>query len=470
MIWQCSVRQRGRSLDRAAATGRRFAIIVSLFAVGTSSAVAAWPNEIKFTRDLPGRAGSPGDAVAVRNHTRMGDGGGGVFVFDASAGTVADGGRVFAATNGWWVRMDAGPVRAAWFGVPVFRAGDTPSEEDVRESTWRLQAALDAAEGGMLTLGPGDYHVSDTLLLPGGTRMEGAGNDGADATRIVTSGSGAPRRWTDTGQAELDTFSALVAVCGQGSRVRKLSLCTDGRWDVGIVVPSSKRNAFEHLTVNGDWGLAACLLDATWSERHTDMIGHHRNLIAPTSLNEITLLNCDLSGRWGLMVRGAIGRRVDDYPKRQWLWSGGGTSDLTVAYCRLEGRTTPGAATDDGGAYYHDAPVTNSRQAGQGHRFVSCELRSNAKYMVRLGASHRDRFFSCRFVGSPYTDPNGTQRVPVMRNERSARWTSTFAACEFNAAVDKRTSWDFNNTSVWRRKGRSEPMWESPFVDRLGDQ
>ena len=50
-----------------------------------------------------------------------------------------------------------------------------PDASEVAEPTLRLQKALDAADGGMLFIGPGVYYAADTLWIPPSTRVARAG-------------------------------------------------------------------------------------------------------------------------------------------------------------------------------------------------------------------------------------------------------------------------------------------------------
>ncbi|MEO0445566.1 MAG: hypothetical protein AAF191_05755 [Verrucomicrobiota bacterium] len=149
--------------------------------------------------------------------------------------------------------------------------------------------------------------------------------------------------------------------------------------------------------------VAACLLDATWSERNREMIDLHYGEISPSSMNECTIQRCFLSGLWGLMIRGVDVDLRDprDYGENPeaWLWSYGGTSDLNVIACRIEGKASPQVRVKDGGAFYSDAPLNNAHKGGQGHRFMACNFRTNTRYMMKLGSTHRDAFFGCYFEG-----------------------------------------------------------------------
>ncbi len=144
------------------------------------------------------------------------------------------------------------------------------------------------------------------------------------------------------------------------------------------------------------------------------------------------------------MVRGATARSVDDYSKGEWIWSWGGTSDINVIACRLQGSGPTSESPSGGAAYYHDAPVPNAAHAGQGHRFVACNFRSKNKYMVYLRHSNRDRFTNCYFEG------RGAERspYPMMKNDRLRTGSVRILACRFTH-VDRTSEWHVNQTKEW---------------------
>ncbi len=124
-------------------------------AVGNSSAALSGTATVKYV-DTIGTSGSPGDLrgltsaaagwVAVAHgFYAVGDGGGGVFYWDASSTAADNGGTIIQATGvttGRWIRIFEGPVRLAWFGVH-----DDQSVDD----TTRVQAALNAAKDIVLS-------------------------------------------------------------------------------------------------------------------------------------------------------------------------------------------------------------------------------------------------------------------------------------------------------------------------------
>ena len=141
------------------------------------------------------------------------------------------------------------------------------------------------------------------------------------------------------------------------------------------------------------------------------------------------------------------------FPDREpeWLWSYGGTSDIEVISCRIEGKAAKHLQALDGGAFYSDAPLVNGAKAGQGHRFFGCNFRTNTRFMVKLGSSNRDSFVSCYFEGG-YASPPGngqSKEVPSeLKNDPERTGQTRFIDCRF-VTVDVGKFWDYKNTCSW---------------------
>ena len=281
---------------------------------------------------------------------------------------------------------------------------------------------------------------------------------------------GIPNFWQDTGNKETDRLRPLLVFGGSNVRLRNIGLETSANkqtgtteWDVGVLLPSTKRCTLDHVVIRGHWQVAACLLDATWSDRNKRMIALHDGKITPSSMNECTIFRCFLSGKWGLMIRGADvnfhdPRSFRDYDDTgvvdrwdDWIWSYGGTSDIEVISCRIEGKAAKSVQHQDGGAFYSDAPMVNGAAGGQGHRIIGCNLRTNTRYMVKLGSSNRDTFIGCYFEGG-YGDrqPNGKylEAPSFMTNDAERTGQTRFIDCRFTTC-DIKTEWDYKKTQIW---------------------
>ncbi|MCF7847463.1 MAG: hypothetical protein K9M45_01335 [Kiritimatiellales bacterium] len=410
--------------------------------------------------DLEALSGAAGDAVMVLGYDGPGDGGGGMFYWLDDPEGQADGGRVIqAGENGVWKRLADEPAQAAWFGVLPEKEDTVPAQVEAARMTERWQRALDAAAGEVLCVKAGRYFVTETLIIPANTLLEGAGPQDTitgtkGGTLIQPRGPGVARIWQDTGNAARDRFRPLFVFGGSNKRLRNVALLARSNeeqeleaWEVGILMPSTKRCSLEYVTAKG-WSEAACLLDATWSEANRSMIGLHEGHIQPSAMNECLIHRCLLSGKWGLMIRGADASVRDPETYRDkpedWVWSPGGTSDLDVIACRIEGKAPRTVRSQDGGAYFSDAPLLNAAGAGQGHRFVACNFRVDTRFMLKFGASNRDSFFGCYFEG-----PKDKSMGPAwLANDRMRSGRVRFVDCRF-ASTDVTSHWHGTRTDWW---------------------
>lgn len=118
------------------------------------------------------KATSPGfvDSVSVLGYYSPGDGGAGIFYWDAAATEADNQGTVIEPVppaSGRWKRMAAGPLSVKWFGAK----GDAKTDD-----TEAIQAAEDAAAnvGGVVRFPPGTYLINGArAAIPGDTRRYG---------------------------------------------------------------------------------------------------------------------------------------------------------------------------------------------------------------------------------------------------------------------------------------------------------
>ncbi len=108
---------------------------------------------------MPGSARS----AFVLGHTRPGDGGGGMFHWNASSRTPDDNGLVVAPPEkqtGRWTRVDSGPLDIRWFGA-------NPTED----ATKAIQGALSAAHrGGEVSIPAGTFGILSLIHISEPTR------------------------------------------------------------------------------------------------------------------------------------------------------------------------------------------------------------------------------------------------------------------------------------------------------------
>lgn len=111
-----------------------------------------------------------GGSVYILGHTRPGDGGGGLFYWQADSMAKEDDGIVVAVPGnkrpGRWLRVEADPINIRWFGA-VGDGGD---------ATDAIQRALDAAsQGGTVRIPAGSYLISRPLRVHQSTVVAGDG-------------------------------------------------------------------------------------------------------------------------------------------------------------------------------------------------------------------------------------------------------------------------------------------------------
>jgi hypothetical protein len=122
-------------------------------------------------------AGTAVGSAVLLGHTASGDGGGGVFAFDAESQAPDDGGCVvapLAASKGRWIRdLAGGPAR------PEFFCGQIANISTM-DAAPCFQAALSCT--GWVTAGHGEYTFQTTLIVGTGDRVSGVGPDSTNLT------------------------------------------------------------------------------------------------------------------------------------------------------------------------------------------------------------------------------------------------------------------------------------------------
>jgi hypothetical protein len=170
-----------------------------------------------------------GGSVYVTGHSRLADGGGGLFQWIATSDATADDGIVVAGRGngaGRWHRVESHPIDVRWFGA----AGDGA------DSTDAIQRALNAAQrGGTVLIPSGAYHVTGPLRIYQGTTLTGDGL----LTQLNYAGS--------ANTACLQSATPDRSCSFHVSRVNIL-VHTEGAWGVDLRGMSFGR--FDHMTVH----------------------------------------------------------------------------------------------------------------------------------------------------------------------------------------------------------------------------
>lgn len=143
--------------------------------------------------DLRSLTWKDGAAVILAGHAAPGDGGGGIFVWDADITTADDGGTLIVPTatprQGCWKRVfDRSEYSVKWFGARGDNiADDTVAIQNTIEAARR--AASNPNTAASVLFPPGTYRVSDEIKGYGHLTLRGptaAGVNGVAAATLIT--------------------------------------------------------------------------------------------------------------------------------------------------------------------------------------------------------------------------------------------------------------------------------------------
>jgi hypothetical protein len=303
-------------------------------------------------------------------------------------------------------------VSAADFGA----VGD-----GVTDDTVALQAALDAAAGGVLFVPQGQYIVSETLYIPAGTAVCGEGkyslwtND-AQGTEFITTGAGNAQRWTDIDGSDPADDTPLFVAQGDGVYLDSVALLTgegvQPAWSMGVLFPCVKQCGFSRLVARG-FTDGCVYLDATWSDRNTTLINLHPEITPSTGMNEFAGIDFYLQGGgtagFGIKIQGTTRSGTSVPTANDWLWGFGGTSDIRFTEGRL------GGTGINGGCFRHDVQLFGANAFGQGVTLhnVSFRLSGSGTYFLDLDRTNR------LIVDSAYGETVGTEVPQISVTSRT---------------------------------------------------
>ena len=173
---------------------------------------------------MPGSARS----AFVLGHTRPGDGGGGMFHWNASSRTPDDNGLVVAPPEkqtGRWTRVDSGSLDIRWFGA-------NPTED----ATKAIQGALSAAHrGGEVSIPAGTFGISQPLRIPQGVHLSGTG------LLSVLNYSGP----ANTGCLRVDGVPRSISLA-----ISRLNILVQTEGAYGVDLSGMSYSRFDHITVH----------------------------------------------------------------------------------------------------------------------------------------------------------------------------------------------------------------------------
>jgi hypothetical protein len=276
---------------------------------------------------------------------------------------------------------------------------DYPHVTSATDSTdW---AAIQAADNAAASIGsstewsPGNYVTNKTLLLK--ANVVGLGKSGAwsaDSRGVILTnyGVGDGKRWTDIDGNDTTNFTPIVVIGRSGVTISGITVKDSGaRWSCGIFLPSIRRTSIVNTDVMGQFKESGVYLDATWSNVNTTLTSLHPTVESDSGMNEFIFDGGFVTGLMGIKCQGTT-RPVSTLP---WVWAPGGTSDLNFLNFRFGSDGPADEKLARGGAFYHDATIPNSAEAGQGINFVNGSFRVSARYGLKLDHSNRVTFVNC---------------------------------------------------------------------------
>lgn len=275
-----------------------------------------------------------------------------------------------------------------------------------------VQTCVDVNKGGECIAPKGQYVMTDTVVVPTGTTLNGQGkfdiwgDDTTKGTCFLTSGPGTPKRWTDIDGNDSADDTPIFVAGGPGVYFETMALRSDS-WSMGILYPGVKQCGFRKILALG-FTDACIYLDATWSSRNTTLKTLHPYIDSDDGMNEFYgndfYLRATGAGAFAIKVQGTtrLGDSVASADLWQWGW--GGTSDI-----RFGGSGRLSATGANGGCYSHDVQLFGVNNFGQGCSFAhtSFRLAGSAKYYCKLDRSKRHNFFES------YGETTGTE-IPVV--------------------------------------------------------
>jgi hypothetical protein len=342
-------------------------------------------------------------------HTK-GDGGGGVFFWDATkdksehnGGTVIDPDKAGLVANwattqslyfspevtgqGCWVREYSGAVNVKWFGAK----GDGVSDD-----TDSIQNAVNI--GIDVFFPKGLYKCTDTITVNSAMTLKGGDNSFDVIIRFFGTGSKSVRTYVthpndgtdsplsvgvDIKAASVSLENIIIDLNTDYTNTSPSNLGDD--WDVGILV-NQPYFRMKQARVRGYWRDSGIRLNGTLDNGNCD---------------GVSLYDVRTQGKFGLSLQGAELESGQTEIQVGDDRGAGGISDFQAYNCYFESYNHhSGTRPDDvnGGCLYSSGKIragTSSMDAIQGHVFYGCRFYSYDPTPIKLKASIRDQFVNC---------------------------------------------------------------------------
>lgn len=169
---------------------------------------------------------STGAAITLLGNLSVGDGGGGVFIYDSTSVAANNNGTIIQPTAGAgrWLRDFSGEINAQWFGA----TGDGATDDTVA-----LQAALNAVgnSGTLYIPATADYYVFSSLSFSNSNGRVTIRGDGWQTTVSAAFGSGS---WASNIRG-----TVLRSTAAAGNAVLLSSIAGSNLRDMAIIGPGS---------------------------------------------------------------------------------------------------------------------------------------------------------------------------------------------------------------------------------------
>lgn len=345
------------------------------------------------------------------------------------------------------------------------------------------QADFEAARvGKSLRLDAGVYFITKTIKR---RAMKWYGEGTTDAwktstdrsgTILIPHGPGNPMKWTDINTTDTSLRNPMIVPVKSGMYTEGMTLlcvAAYGRWSAGLHFPGTRRNTVRNVDALGEWTDAGIYGDATWSSSNTTLTSLHPDVPSDSGLNEYVIDNCFVTGLHGLRIQGT----TRDKSTRPFVWAPGGTSDWTIASCRLGSDGPEAERLESGCGFWHDAVINNSAGSGQGINFINTTIRVAAKYGMVLDHSNRIMMTNTysETISSWVTKygqainamTSNTSIVSMMNDANGLRWYKDGVIAGNDASINQ---WQTTRViNKWRSDGAiASPHFYASFESATG--